>query len=302
MTSPVPLGNPLSETPVFGSSEFIGRTRLAQNLFSRCLRRQAIVLYGGPKLGKTSMLLHLKWLIDRDREASSATPAALFLDLSDAETRKQLLGGSQPSAATILLLDNCDHLLQENRIDRLQEIITSASFAHAAVWAGARAWHDFVLDHRWTAEVRHVPLAVLLQGEAEELVKARLTANQMTAVLSTGGTHPYVLKVLGHSMLSLPGDPLSAISAAGEHLVPFFHTCRQALRQGVEEALLRHLVQESRPINPREAAMAVGLPSIKSHADALCCLGLISRWNLNEGAMLHANCPLFNAWYLKTVR
>ena len=123
----------------------------------------------------------------------------------------------------------------------------------------------------------------------------------MTAVLSVGGTHPYVLKVLGHFMLSLPGDPLSAISTAGEHLVPFFQACRQSLRQGAEEALLRHLVQEVRPINPREAAVAVQLPNIKSQADALCCLGLISRWNLNEGAMLQANCPIFNAWYLKTV-
>src|SRR5216117_1708689 len=72
----VPFDNPLSEKPIFGSTEFIGRTRLAQNLFSRCLRGQSILLYGGPKLGKTSMLLHLKWLVDRDREASTATPAA----------------------------------------------------------------------------------------------------------------------------------------------------------------------------------------------------------------------------------
>jgi hypothetical protein len=33
----------------------------------------------------------------------------------------------------------------------------------------------------------------------------------------------------------------------------------------------------------------------------LCCLGLISRWNLKDGAMLHANCQLFNGWYLTAV-
>jgi hypothetical protein len=27
---------------------------------------------------------------------------------------------------------------------------------------------------------------------------------------------------------------------------------------------------------------------------------LISRWNLNEGAMLQANCRIFNDWYLAT--
>jgi hypothetical protein len=93
------------------------------------------------------------------------------------------------------------------------------------------------------------------------------------------------------------GDPMSAISAAAEHLIPFFQACRQALR-----LILTYLIPQARPINPRQAAAAVGLPTIKSHADALCCLGLISRWNLNEGVMLHANCPVFNEWYLKTVR
>ena len=302
MTSSVPSGNPFPETPVFDSTEFIGRTRLAHNLLSRCLRRQSILLYGGPKLGKTSMLRHLKWLVDRDREASSATPAALYLDLSDAVTRKQVLVGPWPSPAPITLLDNCDHLLKENRIDQLQEVINSASFAHAAVWAGGRSWHNFVQDHRWSVHVRHAPLAVLLQGEAGELVKARLTAKQTTAVLAAGGTHPYVLKVLAHYMLSPSGDPMSALPTAAEHLVPFFQACRQALRLGAEEALLTYLIQQARPINPRQAAVAMGLPTIKSHADALCCLGLISRWNLNEGAMLQANCPIFNDWYLKTVR
>ena len=302
MTSSVPSGNPFPEPPVFDSTEFIGRTRLAHNLLSRCLRRQSVLLYGGPKLGKTSMLQHLKWLVERDREASSATPAALHLDLSDAVTRKQFLVGDWPSPAPILLLDNCDHLLQATRIGQLQEVINSAPFAHAAVWAGGRLWHNFVLDHSWSADVRHAPLAVLLQGEAGELVKARLTAKQTTAVLAAGGTHPYVLKVLAHYMLSPSGDPMNAIPTAAEHLVPFFQACRQALRLGPEEALLTYLIQQARPINPRQAAAAVGLPNIKSHADALCCLGLISRWNLNEGAMLQANCSIFNEWYLKTVR
>jgi hypothetical protein len=302
MTTSVPSCNTLPETPVFGATQFTGRTRLAQNLLSRCLRRQSILLHGGPKLGKTSMLLQLKWLTDKDREASSATPAALYLDLSDEGARKQLLLGRWVSPAPILLLDNCDHLLKGNRIDQPHEFINSASLAHAVVWAGARSWHDFVLDHRWTADLRPAPLAVLFQGEARELVKPRLTPDQITAALAAGGTHPYVLKVLAHYMLSLPGDPLSAIQTAREHLVPFFQACRQALRRGAEEALLTHLVQESRPMNPREAAGAVGLPTIKSPADALCCIGLISRWNLNEGAMLQANCRIFNDWYLATAR
>lgn len=301
MTSPVPSCNALPETPVFGSTHFIGRSRLAQNLLSRCLRRQSILLYGGPKLGKTSMLLHLKWLVDQDREASAAMPA-LYLDLSHGVARQQLLQGRWASPAPILLLDNCDHLLKEDHIDPLREFMNRPSTAHAVVWAGAPPWHDFVLDHRWNADLRLAPLAVLLEAEARELVKPRVAPDQISAALAAGGTHPYVLKVLGHYMRSLPGDPGSAIPTAREHLVPFFQACREALSQGPEEALLKHLVQEARPINPREAAKALGLPAIKSAADALCCLGLISRWNLNEGAMLHAHCRIFNDWYLTTAQ
>ena len=47
-------------------------------------------------------------------------------------------------------------------------------------------------------------------------------------------------------------------------------------------------------MNPRDAAHALGQDSIKATADVLCFLGLISRWNLADGAVLHANCRLFN--------
>lgn len=302
MTSSVPSCHAPPETPVFGPTQFTGRTRLAQNLLSRCLRRQSILLYGGPKLGKTSMLLHLKWLVDQNREVSTATPAALYLDLTDEVSRKQLLLGGWADPARIFLLDNCDHLLKENHIDQLHDFIHGASSVHAIVWAGARSWHDFVLDKRWPANLRPAPLAVLLQGEARELVKPPLTPNQTTAALAAGGTHPYVLKVLAHHLLSVPEAPLNSIPTAREHLVPFFRACRQELRHQAEEVLLTYLVQEARPINPREAAAAIGLPAIKSPADALCCIGLISRWNLNEGAMLQANCRIFNDWYLATAR
>ena len=285
----------------FDPTEFTGRRRLAQNLLGRCLRRQSILLYGGPKLGKTSMLLHLKWLIEQVCKTSSATPAALYLDLSDGATHEGLLLKRWASPASILLLDNCDSLIKDDLINKLYEVIKSARSVHAVVWAGERAWHDFAWDHKWILDLRPVPLAVLLQGEASELVKPGLTPNQTIAALSVGGTHPYVLKLLAHYMLSLQGDPMSAIPIAREHLLPFFQACRQAIRPGTEEALLKYLIEEARPVNPREAAGAIGVPTIKSVADTLCWIGLICRWNLNEGAMLQANCRIFNAWYLATV-
>jgi hypothetical protein len=222
----------------------------------------------------------------------------VYLDLADEGARKQLLSGRWASPAPVLLLDNCDHLLHDNSASALRELMKSEGLLHAIVWAGARSWHDFVLGQVASTNLRRAPLAVLLEGEAQELLKPHLALNQITAALASGGTHPYVLKAIARAMLSHSGDPESALPTAAERLVPFFQACREALRQSAEQALLQYLVQEARPINPRDAAKAIGLPTIKSSADVLCWLGLISRWNLNEGAMLQANCRLFNDWYL----
>jgi hypothetical protein len=246
------------------------------------------------------MLLHLKWLVNQDGGDSFARPSALYLDMKDEAARAQLLLGPGASPASILLLDNCDHLLKGHCIDTLREFLNTDSLEQGVVWAGGRSWHDFVVDQNWAVAFRPAPLAVLVQGEARQLLKA-VAPIHLDAALGAGGTHPYVLKMVAHNMLSFPEDPLSTIRTSKERLVPFFEACRDALRQETEHTLLKYLVQEGRPITPR-VAVAVGLPSIKAVADILCCLGLISRWNLSQGAMLQANCQLFNDWYMTTVR
>lgn len=298
MALSAPLCDVHPETPVF-ATQFTCRTGLAQNLLSRCFRRQSILLYGGPKLGKTSVLLHLKWLVNQD--GKDLRPSALYLDMKDEAARAQLLLGPEKRPAPILLLDNCDHLLKGHCVDTLCEFLNTDSLEQGIVWAGGRSWRDFVVDQNWAVAFRPAPLAVLVQGEARQLLKA-VAPIHLDAALRAGGTHPYVLKMVAHNMLSFPEDPLSTIRTSKERLVPFFEACRDALRQEAEHTLLKYLVQEARPITPRKAAIAVGLPSIKAVADILCCLGLISRWNLSQGAMLQANCQLFNDWYMTTVR
>jgi hypothetical protein len=247
------------------------------------------------------VLLHLKWLIDQERGNSSAMPPAWYLDMKDQAARARLILGRRASAAPILLLDNCDHLLKAHYVDTLRDFFTTDSPDQGIVWAGARSWHDFVGNQTWAVAFRPAPLAVLVQGEARHLLKTMAPIHVDTA-LGAGGTHPYVLKMLAHNMLSSPHDPLSTIRTSGERLVPFFEACRDALGHAAEHTLLKYLVQEARPITLREATVAVGLPSIKSVADSLCCLGVISRWNLSQGAMLQANCQLFNDWYLAATR
>lgn len=299
-------GNPADpESAVFGPERFVGRAGLVRNLMDRCERRQSVLVYGGPKLGKTSLLLHLQWLMTR-RASSEKSPSARYLDLADDELREGLLAGRWDRSA-VLLLDNCDQLVgQTSSLGTcLRAASGNGSSVKSIVWAGGRAWRDFVrsgshglLSH--PDPVVPAPLAILLEKEAQTLVQPNLTASQHAAVLAHGGTHPYILKVLRSQVIARGrgADLSGAIRAAGARLAPFFQACMEGLREPVERSLLSYLVASGEPVNPREAARALDLPTIKPVADTLCYLGLISRWNLAEGARLRANCRLFNDWYL----
>ena len=140
----------------------------------------------------------------------------------------------------------------------------------------------------------------MLNGEAAALVGHDLPPEQAAVLLASGGTHPYVLKLLKASLAAAgtSADLDSVIRGAGLRLAPFFESCFAEVQEPVERALLDALIRQGNPVSPRTAARALGLPTIKSAADTLCYLGLICRWNLNEGARLQANCRLFNEWYL----
>lgn len=164
---------------------------------------------------------------------------------------------------------------------------------------GGRAWYEFAKSAKAAWSLQLAPLAVLLGGEARSLVEPALPPAQVEAALEHGGTHPYVLKALRAQFLA--AGPKTGIKtvlrATNEKLIPFFAACAQAVGPG-ERRLLRWLIKKGKPVNPNEAARALKVPSVKTAADALCYLGLISRWNMEDGARLHANCRLFNQWYL----
>ncbi|MCH7566758.1 MAG: hypothetical protein IH787_03745 [Nitrospirae bacterium] len=88
------------------------------------------------------------------------------------------------------------------------------------------------------------------------------------------------------------------ILLAKDRLAGFFRDCLQAVTDRTERDLLDYLIASAKPLNPRDVARALELRTIKAAADALVFLGLISRWNLAEGAMLHVNCRLFTEWYV----
>ena len=289
---------------MFGAVRFIGRAGLVKNLAGRCSAWQSVLLYGGPRLGKTSLLLQLRWVLERQQTPSWSHPAVHYLDMSGQDIRRKFLLGEWDQVQ-VLLLDNCEALVAEG--DRLAKMMTShvqpGASGQAIVWAGDRRWYEYARGAKAVLNLQLAPLAVLLTGEARSLVGPTLQPAQIDAALEYGGTHPYVLKVLRAQYLAAVPQARSkaVMRASAEQLAPFFKACVEAMEPG-EHTLFRWLARKGKPANPKEAAKALRVGSVKQTADTLCYLGLISRWNLEDGAKLHASCRLFNEWYLAAQR
>lgn len=289
-----------SDAPVYGPVRFIGRAGLVKNFAMRCSSWQSVLLYGGPKLGKTSLLLQLRWVLERQQTPSWTQPPVQYLDLADPDLRRRFLVGEWDRVQT-LLLDNCDALVEEGErlIEKRARDMQRGAASQAVVWAGGRSWYEYAKAAKAEWNLQPAPLAVLLPSEAQALVGPALTQAQAEVVLQQGGTHPYVLKVLRAQFQS--AEPKTSVKsvlrAAAEKLAPFFESCAQAVGPA-EGRLLRWLVKKGKPVNPKDAAKALKVSSVKQTADTLCYLGLVSRWNLDDGAKLDANCRLFNDWYL----
>lgn len=302
MSSPAPSFDPGDpDVPVFGIARFVGRAGLVRNLADRCSRRQSVLLYSGPKLGKTSLLLHVRWILEQQRPSSGADSRTVpYVDLSDDRGRARFLAG-ELARFPVQLLDNYEHLLRDPAaLDGwLSRCARNAPVSQAIIWAGSRAWRDFAWHGGLSLPLLPMPLAILLSSEARELVTPGLSPHQAAAVLLYRGTHPYFLKKLRARMTAAgpKADVSAAVGAVQADLAPFFQACLRDVREPTEGALLDYLVKQTKPVNPTQAAQALRVSTIKPAADTLCYLGLITRWNMAEGAILQAGCRLFNDWY-----
>lgn len=296
------LPSPDPATPVFRPGEFKGREGLVRNVLWRLKRGESLSLFGGPKLGKTSLLLHLAWQLNQDRTIPSSKvpgPSAMYVDISDKADCQRFRSRSQ-GGYSIILFDNCDNLAEGHTLS-LSDI--DPSQGRSAVFTGARAWRDVVREGRLAHKLKSIPLAVFLEKEARQLFSPALSMEQQTCILTHAGTHPFLIKVFQAEWLCAGPHvrPEKVVKEVKTSLSYFFHDCVKQLREPLEHQVLTYLIEADKPVNPREVARAVGLPTIKPVADTLCALGLVGRWIRDEEATLSANSRLFNEWYRETV-
>jgi hypothetical protein len=275
--------------PVFGPEKFFGRTGLVKNLMQRLRHGESVLLYGGPRIGKTSMLLQIR----------SQLKQTVLLDLASQADLAALWSGNHDS---VILLDGCDHIAkQEGLLEAVRKFIQGPVIPRSIVFSGGRAWREYLGEQKiFDQKLQPFPLAVYLDKEAKGFLKPYLPASDTAVMMRFTGNHPYLLQLLMAQWWKHRRQDLARLAQAVEsELTNFFKNCLTHLGQGLERRLLDHLVRQGRPVNPRQAARDLGQSNIKPAADTLCYLGLISRWIRDREATLSAGCQLFNEWYLK---
>lgn len=262
----------------------------------RLQRGELLSLFGGPKLGKTSLLLHLAWHLNQASSSSSTSElVAEYFDLA-VETDWARWRSRSPKAKTIVLLDNCDRV-SEGSCPSLSEI--RGVHAGPTVFAGGQVWKESPSGGGDGPTVKSIPLSVFLEHEARRMVNQQLSPTHQVLVLSYGGTHPFLLKILQAELVGAGPDvqPELAVERVKKSLIPFFEHCLAQLRDPLEHQVLAYLIQIGKPVNPKDVERAMGCANIKPIANTLCHVGLIGRWIRDEEAILSANSQLLNEWY-----
>lgn len=286
-------------SPVFQDGEFWGRDGLIRNVLWRLNKQESLSIVGGPKLGKTSFLLRLKWLLNSSSPSPrKADSLAVYFDLNDKADCDRLPSRSEHDQG-IVMLDNCDSLLDESPLSLFDILCIQKG---RVIFSGERKWKVFVESGGLHRSVRTIPLAVFLGKEALQAFSPSLSLEQKAWVLSHGGTHPFLLNLLQSEILS--GAPHShmeqTLVKVKNACIDFFARCAAQLQDPIERNVLNYLIEVSRPVNPSDVAHRLGVETIKPAADMLCNLGLISRWIRGEEATLSAETRLFNEWYQET--
>ena len=265
---------PFTPCPATGDA-FIGRQGLVRNLRDRITKGESLAVIGGPKLGKTSLVrTALDGLSDR---------TVIEVDLGmNPSPRLAVLPGS------IVVLDNLDDVAGP-AIEPLLARLSAAGGAGLVVTGGHRL--RTLLGHSGTlaaVKFRLYPLSVLLDGEMRRLIGR----DRSPSLAAWTGNHPYLTKLLLHYDKDHSGD--DAVAAGRYQWEPFVQRLAAEIGDGPERWLMRYLIERGQPVNPTKAQSDTGIRDIKTVADRLTYLGVISRWIRNEEATLFAGCRLLN--------
>lgn len=265
---------PFTPCPATGDA-FIGRQGLVRNLRGRIAKGESLAVIGGPKLGKTSLVrTALEGLSDR---------RVIEVDLGmDQSPWLDVLPGS------IVVLDNLDDVAGP-AIEPLLARLSAAGAAGLVVTGGSRL--RTLLGHSGTlaaVKFRLYPLSVLLDGEMRRLIGR----DRSPSLAAWTGNHPYLTKLLLHYDKDHSGD--DAVAAGRYQWEPFVQRLAAEIGDGPERWLMRYLIERGQPVNPTKAQSDTGIRDIKTVADTLTYLGVISRWIRNEEATLFAGCRLLN--------
>ncbi|HBP87149.1 MAG TPA: hypothetical protein DD706_05570, partial [Nitrospiraceae bacterium] len=234
------LSSPDPGAPVFRPGAFKGREGLVRNMLRRLERGESLSLVGGPKLGKTSMLLHLALQLNHERPSSKSTgPSAVYVDIADEADWKRF-HSRPPNPDTILLFDNCDRLV-EGKTRSLSDIDLLPG--GSMVFAGARAWREVVRGGDLPHTLKLIPLSVFLEKEAQQLFSPDLSTEQQATVLTNAGTHPYIFKLLQAELLRGRNhvQPEQVVKGVKNSLSSFFHDCLNQLREPLENQVLAYV-------------------------------------------------------------
>ncbi len=254
---------------------FIGRQGLVRNLRGRIAKGGLLAVIGGPKLGKTSLVrTALDGLADR---------TVLEVDLrTDQSPRLDGVPGS------IVVLDNLDDLV-DSAIEPLLKCMSDMGAASLVATGGRRL--RMMLGQSGTlaaVKFRLYPLTILLDREMRHLIGRG--ANPSLAEWT--GNHPYLTKLLLHYNRDHREDDV--VEASRFQWEPFIQRLVTEIGKGAEWRLLRYLIKCEKPVNPTMVQSDTGIRDIKTVADTLVYLGVISRWIRNEEATLFAGCRLLN--------
>ena len=269
---------PFTLCPATGDA-FIGRQQLARNMRRRIERGESLAVIGGPKLGKTSLVrTALQGLTDR---------TVFEIDVG-ADPSPQI----NADLGSIVVLDNLDRAPDL----AIESLLTWAMAAKPAsiVVTGSRRLQIMLTGILAGWPFRMFPLSVLLDGETRQLIGLDPSA----ALAEWTGNHPYLTKLLLHYMHSSGEENHrtleEAIAMGRSQWEPFVERLAAEIGEGPEWQLLCYLVESGKPVNPTLAQSDTGIRGIKTVADTLSYLGVISRWIRSEEATLFAGCRLLN--------